>query len=159
MNGKRIYPWLLVTVALSVAGCNNQQTIDASSGAQRQVAALTNLIAKARPPIPDVPVPIGFSLDEGQSHNYAAAGVRIIDHVYKGGEDKFDVGRFYRKQMPVGGWTLVTDTFARGNLILDFEKDMESCSVTVGNGSLFHRTFIQVELRTRGRVDSTKYNQ
>lgn len=147
----------LLTIAaamLLAAGCNRTQTVDASSGAPQMVEPMAELIAQPRPPIPDMPVPIGFDLDEGKSRSFAAAGARYIDHLYKGRSDRFAVARFYKRQMPVNRWTLVTDMFVQGDIMLDFEKETERCRVIVTSGSLFHSTYVKVQLWTSGRIES-----
>jgi len=152
MNGKWIAMVFLASVL--VLGCTRTETIDSSSGAPRQMQAASDLVAQARPPIPDVPVPIGFELDQGKSRNFAAAGQRYVDHVYKGGSDKYAVARFFKRQMPVSRWTLVTDMFAQGNITLDFEKQAERCRITLYDGSLLHPTKFKVQLWTSGRVST-----
>jgi hypothetical protein len=146
--------WVAAVMLASglVFGCTKTETIDASSGAPRQMRAANDLVAQARPPIPDVPLPIGFELNEGKSRNFAAAGLRWVDHMYKGGSDKFAVARFYKRQMPVSRWTLVTDMFTQGDITLDFEKQAERCRVIVSDGSLLHPTRVKVQLWTSGRV-------
>jgi len=147
---------LLVAVAVSAAGCNDRQTIDSSGGAPREVNPPLELVAQGRPPIADIPVPIGFKLDEGKSRNLAAAGLRWVIHLYKGGSNKYAVARFYRRQMPINRWTLVTDVFSQGALRLDFEKGNERCHVEVTDGSLFHPTYIRVELWPTGPIPTPR---
>ncbi|MCK4601387.1 MAG: hypothetical protein KAU28_02905 [Phycisphaerae bacterium] len=151
--------WMIALVAaamlVAAGGCNNDtRTIDASSGAPRQVEPFPELVARSRPPIPDLPMPIGFKLDEGKSRNFAAAGARYIDHIYKGKANKFAVARFYRRQMPTNRWTLVTDRFVQGDVILDFEKETERCYIVITKGSLFRPTRIKAQLWTSGRIEA-----
>jgi hypothetical protein len=148
MNARRVVGVLLMAAAV-IAGCNNKKMEDSGESSSE---ASVELVAQARPPIPDLPVPIGFDLDQRRSRNLAAAGVRWIDHLYKGKADKFSVARFYRRQMPLTRWTLVTEMFAKGNLTLDFERQADRCHVTMSDGSLFHPTYVHVELWTAGRV-------
>lgn len=110
------------------------------------------LVGQARPPIPDVPVPSGFELKESRSRNFTAAGARYIDHAYQGSSDKFAVARFYKRQMPINRWTLVTDMFVQGDIMLDFEKNTERCRVTVTEGNIFQGTVVKVALWTSGRI-------
>ena len=145
----------LVVALVSVAGCEGTgggRTIDASSGAPRQVQPLAELIAQSRPPIPDLPVPIGFKLDERKSRDYALAGARFVDHTYKGRANKLVVKRFYERQMPVNRWVLSTAMFVRGEILMDFEKETERCRIIIVRGSLFHPTYIKVQLWTSGPV-------
>jgi len=151
----RLAMWTVVTAALCLAGCNGQpNSADASGGAYREVAAPLQLVAKAHPPILDVPVPMGFELDEGRSRNFAAAGARYVDHLYKGGEDRFAVARFYKRQMPISRWVLVTDMFVQGDIMLDFEKETERCRIVVCDGSMLSPTHLKVQLWTTGRIQT-----
>lgn len=145
---------LLCVCLAALGGCAKEQTIDASSGAPREVdAAGGELVGQSRPPVLDVPVPVGFTLDEGQSRNYNLAGARLVDHVYRGGADKFAVKRFYERQMPTYRWTMVTAVFAQGDMTLDFERDCDRCRIAISTGGLFQRTTIRVYLQTTGRID------
>jgi len=145
---------LWLAAAMLVAGCGRGQTVDASSGAPRQAPPATELIARARPPIPDLPVPIGFKIDEGKSRDYVLAGARFVDHFYKGNDDKLAVKRFYERQMPINRWMLVTAMFVRGEVMLDFEKETERCRVFITNGSLFHKTYVKIQLWTSGPIQT-----
>ena len=147
---------LLAAAPILAAGCKNSNTttIDTSSGAPRQTVQESELVAQSRPPIPDLPLPIGFDLDQGRSRNFAAAGLRWVDHLYKGGGDKFAVARFYRRQMPINRWVLVTEMFTQGSMTLDFEKQTERCHIVVSDGNLMTPTIIKVQLWTSGRVQT-----
>jgi hypothetical protein len=147
---RRAIAGMVLLAAVATTGCNSNTTND-SGGSARQ-AEPTELVAMSRPPVPDLPVPIGFDLDQGRSRNLAAAGVRWVDHVYKGSGDKFAVARFYRRQMPINRWVLVTEMFSKGDLKLDFEKQNERCHITLSDGDVFHATIIRTELWTAGRV-------
>ncbi|MCK4625291.1 MAG: hypothetical protein KAV00_08280 [Phycisphaerae bacterium] len=141
-----------VLVMLSAGCSDSDKKLDTTSGGYREVAPPIELIAKARPPIHDMPIPIGFKLDENRSRNFTAAGARYVDHLYKGSADKWVVARFYKRQMPTNRWTFVTDIFAQGDLRLDFERETERCQIIIGKGSLFNPTYIKVQLWTTGRI-------
>jgi hypothetical protein len=147
--------WRLILVAgMALAGgCNNgSQTVMDPGGTPREVAATRALVARAIPPIPDLPVPVGFKLDEGRSRNFRGGSARYVDHVYKGGADKFAVARFYMRQMPIQRWALVTDMFVQGDVMMDFRKESESCRVIVSGGGTLSSTKIRVTLWTSGRI-------
>ena len=101
-------------------------------------------------------MPFGFKLDEGRSRNFAAAGARYVDHFYHGSADKFAVGRFYKRHMPVSRWVLVTDRFVQGDIMLDFEKETERCQIIVSEGGLIASTHIKVQVWTFGRIEPPK---
>lgn len=157
MTGKL---WMVTAVAAMLAGCaNRDQSVDSSSGAPRQTESTTELVAQARPPIPDLPIPTGFTLAEGKSRNFAAAGARYVDHVYSGRADKFAVGRFYRRQMPVNGWVMVTDMFVQGDIVLDFEKETERCRIDLTDSSpMGWSTTMKIQLWTSGRIETPKHD-
>jgi len=138
--------WLLsASLAATALGCNGTQKANRPPESNR-VAPIPELRAQARPPIPDLPVPVGFRLDEGKSRTFEAGGARYIDHVYRGGSDKFTVARFFKKQMQISRWTLMTSMFVQGDIRLDFEKGAERCSITITDGDLFHKTHVNVQL-------------
>lgn len=145
--------WVVLMGVLFQAGCNNKPAkVNTTSGAFQEVSSPIELIARAYPWIPDVPVPIGFDLDESRSRDFMAAGARYVDHLYKGRADKWAVARFYKRQMPIHRWTFVTDIFAQGDIRLDFEKETERCQVVISKGSWWHPTYIKVQLWTTGRI-------
>jgi len=144
---------LVLLIGISQTGCNNKpEKVNTTSGAFQEVASPIELIARAYPWIPDVPVPIGFELDESRSRDFMAAGARYVDHLYKGRADKWAVARFYKRQMPIHRWTFVTDIFAQGDIRLDFEKETERCQIIISKGSWWHPTYIKVQLWTTGRI-------
>lgn len=154
MSWLKLAGCIVASTALSLAGCNGQsQSPETDGGTYREVSTPTGLIAKARPTISDVPVPVGFDLDEGRSRNFAAAGARYVDHVYKGNADKFDVRRFYKRHMPISRWVLVTDMFVQGDIMLDFEKQTERCRIVATKGNLFNPCYVKVQLWTTGRIE------
>ena len=159
MKTERILTALTVALLLVAAGCQQNNTVDASNGAPREVQSVPELVAQSRPPIPDLPVPIGFKLKESKSRDFAAAGARYVDHVYRGGGDRFAVARFYKRQMPIARWTLVTSLFVQGDLMLDFEKETERCRVVISKGGLFHRTEVKVQLWTSGQIQTASAQQ
>jgi len=142
---------LSFVAAFVAAGCGQKDSARVS-GDDSSSASQPELIAQAHSPIPDVPLPIGFKLDEGRSRNFASSGARYVDHVYKGKASRFAVARFYKQQMPREKWVLITDRFVQGSVILDFEKNTERCSLTVSKGSLFNPTIIRMQLWTTSRT-------
>ncbi|MHC4717251.1 MAG: hypothetical protein ACYS5V_09795 [Planctomycetota bacterium] len=145
--------FLTLALAACLGGCTEQtSTFESADGRNRRLDLPPELFAQARPPIPDLPLPVGFSLDERRSRNFAAAGARYVDHFYKGRADKFAVGRFYKRNMPVCRWVLVTDMFVQGDIMLDFEKQTERCRVIVAKGDLFNTVHVKTQLWTTGRI-------
>ncbi|MBN1942986.1 MAG: hypothetical protein JW849_06795 [Phycisphaerae bacterium] len=105
------------------------------------------LQTQARTHVSDVPVPTGFDLVEKRSRSYQnQTGLRWVDYLYKGPGDKFDVIRFYEKQMTTYHWNPQTQQTAQGQTSLDFEKEHERCRITVSGGGALASTYIHVSI-------------
>jgi len=145
--------FLVAAGMLTVAGCKDKsQSVQTTSGDDDSNPLLVDLVPSARPPIPDLPVPIGFKMDEGKSLDYALHGARFVNHKYKGGAEKLAVKRFYERYMPINRWTLTTAMFVSGDIMMDFEKDNERCRVTITDGKLFSKSYIYIRLWTSGPI-------
>jgi hypothetical protein len=130
MNCGRITAGLMALALL--VGCNREaQTVDVSSGAPRMAEAVTEVPAQAGAPIADIPMPVGFKLDQEHSRNATAAGARFIDHVYAGDGDKRQVHMFFKRQMPISRWALMRDVFAQGSIQMDFDNSRETCRIVI----------------------------
>lgn len=136
---------MLAIGAVLLSGCGQEQAVD-SGGSPQQVRPAQEIAGMSRPPIPDVPLPTGFELEENRSRNVAGRGMRFVDHSYLGGANRFAVARFYKRQMPVNRWNLVTDWYSRGVIRLDFQRESESCRVEISEGTLLNPTRINVFL-------------
>ncbi|MFP3938194.1 MAG: hypothetical protein ACLFVW_07605 [Phycisphaerae bacterium] len=142
---------LFVTgLLVPLVGCGNSGQANARDNNRSNRAP--ELVGQARPPVADLPVPAGFSLDEQKSRGFTTGGARWVDHVYKGSADKFAVARFYKRNMPINNWDLMTDMFVQGDIILTFEKQREAARVVVGKGSLFNPTQVSLQLWTKGQL-------
>ncbi|MCP4251041.1 MAG: hypothetical protein GY778_28725 [bacterium] len=126
-----------LAACLTAAGCSGA----ASKG--REI----RLVASARPYELDLPIPVGFKLEDSASEDHSTGVARLyLRHLYVGGADKYAVRNFYREQMPLSRWSKVSDQNIRGVCTLRFEKGSESCTVEIresGRG-LATRTQVQV---------------
>jgi len=141
---------MLVASVVIFGGCGDKPSIEG-----KDTETLSPSGDVARMYVPDVPVPIGFKLDEGHSRHFATGGARYVDHVYKGTVDKMEVVKFYRREMPSHRWGGMEEQLVQGNVIMDFEnnKTPEHCRVIVGGGgNIFNPTKIQIHLWARGRL-------
>lgn len=140
-----------IAIALSnlcvLGGCGgNGEVVSDESGEPRPV--LKELAARPNPPILDLPVPLGFDLDEGASRSADSGVARFVDHVYRGRADKFAIARFYKKSLPPNEWILIMETFTTGEYRLDFERPGERLSVFITSGGWFGSTKIKLQLWT-----------
>jgi len=101
----------------------------------------------------DIPVPAGFEMDQGSSEDRSAGGTRMVRHVYLGKKDGQLVRAFYRDQMPLTKWTLTLDEMRQGQVVMQFEKELETCDINiseVGRGWT-SKTKLRIEVTPRAR--------
>jgi hypothetical protein len=80
----------------------------------------------------DVPVPEGFVLVDHLSEDQSTGTRRLyLRHRYEGRAEKFAIRSFYREQMPLAGWSLVSDGNVKGLYTLRFDKGEESCTIRI----------------------------
>jgi hypothetical protein len=151
--------WIAVALGVSLwlAGCSTTQTSSRRSLSHDDEAddgRSAEVYARRRPPIADLPVPIGFELDEQRSRHSKSGPFRMVDHVYTGKGDRFAVSRFYKRYMQMSRWTLVQDVFAQGVITLSFDKGSERCSVSIESNGWGDRLRVNVFLSSTGRIVS-----
>lgn len=95
--------------------------------------------------IPDLPVPASMKILKGLSSSYEGAGSRMVNYTYEGWVDIRRVHRFYRDQMPVSDWHLVTDNFNRGVYTMTFSKGSEICTVVINKHLLQTRAQLLIQ--------------
>jgi hypothetical protein len=147
----------IVTIAVGSmlwAGCAPVHRSASRSGSARE-SGIAELSPSSRPPVADLPVPQGFELEESASRSFAEAGNRYVDHLYTGRADKYNVARFYKRYMPISRWTLTTDMFIQGRMLLDFEKEGERCRIMIDETGMMGSSKVQAQVWSRGRVTMT----
>ena len=114
-----------------LVGCGSYgQRIDTGgSGSERRMEP--ELLPASQSPLPDVPVPQRFDLDQKRSRAVATSGIRVVDHHYVGGADKWAVGRFYKRYMPDHDWTAMSDQMLGGEVFLQFTRGRERCTIKI----------------------------
>lgn len=85
----------------------------------------------AHPFAAGIAVPLGFRLVDKSSEDWSNGPIRYLRHRYAGRADKYEVRDFYRDQMPLVKWTLVTDRCAGGRIVMRFQRRAESCIITI----------------------------
>ena len=126
--------WLLVGLAAIglLGGCGGKN------------GEMERLKARETPFLDDVPVPQGFKLVDKMTEDYESGGQRIARHEYRGFADRYRVRKFYKEQMPLMGWNLLSDQNVKGTITLRFENKYESCTATIIPSGLFNRTTVRV---------------
>jgi hypothetical protein len=144
---------LYVLAALAV-GCNDSEMDTGDQAGGSGSSDPMELIARPDPPILDIPVPIGFELNEDRSRHRSAAGIRFIDHMYLGRAEKFAVVRFYKRHMERKGWSLMNSQYAQGRSTMSFEKKTagftEECLISIAKAGMWDRVQIVVAVGPRG---------
>jgi len=152
MRRKHISALCAAAALVFVCGCASLNIGGGSAGTGGQ-AAPPGLSPHKNLPIPDLPIPEGFRLVDKESGNWdGTGGLRLVDHLYKGREDRLDVRKFYEDQMPTYQWELESATFTHGSFFLDFQKDDERCLVMIGPGGWYYNTHIRVRIHSVGNV-------
>lgn len=91
----------------------------------------------------DIPVPAGFKVLTKDSYSFETGNVRVGILKYQGKANSDQVVNFYKEQMAMYNWNLL-NSIEYGERLLNFEREGESCIVTVmpkGSGSLLTISF------------------
>lgn len=101
----------------------------------------------------DLPVPAKFKIMPQDSYSFESSGIRVGLLKYRGKANIDQAVNFYKDQMPIYNWNLV-NAVEYGQRILNFEREAESCIVTLlSKGST---VFITVSLGPKAQVRSKK---
>ncbi len=101
------------------------------------------LVADPRPLEPDIPLPVGFRLVDRASEDHRSAGFQrlYLRHEYVGKANKYAIRSFYREQMPLARWRLLSDANVKGDFSMRFEKGTESCTIQITDrNTVFSKT-------------------
>lgn len=158
MRPKHIPALCAAAALVLVCGCASLN-IGGGGGGETSAApaAVPGLAPNDALPIADLPIPAGFQLVDKESGNWDAyGGVRLVDHLYKGREDKLEVRKFYEDHMPTYQWQLVSATFTQGSFFLSFQKDNERCLISISDGGWYHKTHIRARIHSVGAAGSLR---
>lgn len=135
----------LALLAALVGGCNT------SGGTTQRMA---RLLPSPRSYERDVPIPTGFVILDPLGESRSTGARRLyLRHVYEGQANKYAVRNFYLEQMPLAGWTKVSEGNVRGLITMRYEKASESCGMQI-TGSGMGKTRVQVIIAQEERATS-----
>ena len=78
----------------------------------------------------DIPVPVGLKFLPQNSYLFESGSLRVGLLRYRGRIKGDEIVSFYKAKMPVYGWSLL-NIVEHGDKILNFEKEKESCIITI----------------------------
>lgn len=101
----------------------------------------------------DVPVPSGFRIVSEESYVFQSSNFRAGLLKYAGKATGDQISVFFKEQMPIYNWHTI-NIVEYGKRILNFDKDLETCIVTIdekGNNSS-----ITISLAPKSQIAPTK---
>jgi len=101
----------------------------------------------------DIPIPVGFRLEDRSSEDWASGRVRYVRHRYSGIADKYAVRRFYREQMPLVRWSPQSENLVDGRHTLRFKRPRESCTIRVSDADSGRAGAVTVEVLIAPEID------
>jgi len=123
----------LISMALFLSGCaglsQGRRRVSAEEGSLIPEGGVSLEVAAAFR-FDDIPVPIGFKIDQFGSFAFQTEYTRVGLLKYKGRANPDKVVAFYKDQMPLYGWALV-NIIEYGKRIINFEKEGQSCIITI----------------------------
>ena len=133
---------VLVGLAAGCAPTTSTEPLDSQvAGESAEKSPLAKHKIRA---IADLPVPAKMKIKQNVSDSFEGAGTRDVDYTYSGRVDIRRVHRFYREQMPLNRWQMLTDNYSRGEYWMTFQKNRELCTVIIRKSMTF---WTEVRLR------------
>ena len=114
-------------LVLVLAGCATTSTSRSSKSDPTQIPALE---PAAMMKLADVPVPANFIFIPDASYAFQSSDFRAGLLRYRGRAAGDQAVVFFKEQMPMYNWRLI-NIVEYGRRILTFEKDEESCVITI----------------------------
>lgn len=173
MKPHTIFPAMILLGMFAMIGCSSSGSEEgaarstgsssgSTSGTSNSGGGKIGLIPARNPPVGDLPVPLGFKLDESVSRSYESAGSRYVDHAYEGKAGKVETEQFVRQQMPLKGWTFRGSQMVRGTYVLRYEKENEFCDVTIAgsdNAIFGESSTLSYNLQTVGKGEPPSFKK
>jgi hypothetical protein len=122
---KTVYGLLIVIMIALLAGCATTSGSAYSSSEEAKPLDVATLLK-----FNDVPVPSGFRILDTESFAFQNDNTRVALLKYIGPVTADQVVQFYKEQMPIYNWNPI-NIIEYERRILNYEKDQESCIITV----------------------------
>lgn len=131
-----------------IASSSNTKKSDPS-----QIPALE---PKAILKFPDIPTPSAFNFIPEESYAFESNNFRLGLLKYKGKASADQVIVFFKEQMPMYNWHLV-NIVEYGKRMLSFEKESESCIITVDEKG--NKSDIMISITPKAQIASKKIDK
>lgn len=120
----RTLVFIFVGLAILFSGCATlkEKTSSFSASKELEVSALLKF--------DDVPVPDGFNFIASESFAFQTNDVRVGVLKYQGRANPDAIILFYKEQMPLYNWKTI-NIVEYGRRVLNFEKNDQTCAVTI----------------------------
>ena len=150
----KIYLIVILLMLLSGFGCATTQGRGASELEEEEAfaAAATTLPVTAKLRFSDVPVPAGFKLIQDKSFVFQTQGTRVALLKYVGRAKLEELVVFYKEQMPYYNWELL-NVVEYGKSVLNFEREGQSCIVTIESKGRKKIVTLSVAPRAKGSIE------
>jgi hypothetical protein len=133
LSQQRVAGWARGALAVgALAACLFAASCSGLSSAGES-AKPTPLEVAAQLRFTDLPVPGGFKFLSSRSWDYERGTLRLCAHLYEGRARSADVAEFFRSQMPVSNWRLVSEHLDRGQRVMNFSKTNETCVIRIAD--------------------------
>ncbi|MCG3137175.1 MAG: hypothetical protein HJJLKODD_01018 [Phycisphaerae bacterium] len=137
MSSLKLSLWACCLVGLVVSGC----------GEPNKPTTPQRVIPQERAFFSDVPLPVGFNINDRASEDRMSGERRIyVRHVYEGRGEAYAIRSFYLEQMPQYQWQVVSVGNTGGMHTIRLTKERESCTITVSAFTTRWRDGVRVEI-------------
>lgn len=137
----------LVVALTALTGCATfSPTVNAGGGARSGPKSP----AFQHPLLQGIPLPGGFELLDKESVHSSSGATRVAKCVFKGKLRPAETARFYKDQMPAGGFTLRGESFDQGVYDQRYESEREECNVRIGRHAMHTRLTLDVRPKPVG---------
>lgn len=143
IKNKRIYILILIVFMVFVTGCATLQRVFPRRVREEalEVAPLLRFS--------DIPIPVRFKILYEDSYSFQTDRVRVALLRYTGRQTPESVRQFYKDNMSLYNWTLINIIEHDRIIMLNFEKENESCIITIERARA--RTNITIALSPKAR--------
>ena len=135
---------VLLFILLLFPGCATWESWDI--GLDEESEPPPPLVIETAHPFSDIPVPSGFSRNNGKSWIYESGSgtVKVGRLFFSGRKNMDEILPFYENEMLNKGWNLVNSIKTEKRHILNYEK--EGCVSTIMLRSNIVSTFIEIQV-------------